>query len=80
MLFDIMPQKQVFCGTLSRNYARIFILRNQAPLRKGFSVRFSVRPLPKPEPDPFEPELMVQFRVQENPQTEPVVWFGVQEK
>ena len=41
-----------------------FRLHNQAPPKKGFTVQFSVQPLPEPEPNPFDPEPRVQFRVQ----------------
>ena len=53
--FNIIPPKYIFCGTRHRNYAQFLRLRNQAPPRKGFGVRFSVRPLPEPEPDPLNP-------------------------
>ena len=45
--FNILPPKYIFCGIRHRNYARFLWLHKKAPLRKGFSIQFSVQPLPK---------------------------------
>ena len=72
--------KQVFCDTLHRNYAWFLWLHKQAPPTFRVHVHFGVHPLPEPEPDSFNPEPRVQFKVQENLWTELMVQFGVQAK